>query len=1067
MTVTGGAYYPGVIDVRATPFGRPAAALLRDVLREAKQGDPLAPVTVLVPTNYVGVSVRRKLADGRLGRITDAGVGVAGVDLLTVYRLAELLGASQLAAEGRRPVSNPVVAAAVRAALDEEPGVFAGVADHPATERALVRVHRELRDLDEDGLSALESASRRARDVVRVHRLVDRRLADGWHDEFDLMAAASRVVSSAPGHIRELGRVVLYLPQDLSRAAARFLLGVAELAPMTCIVGVTGNARTDAAAGALVARLGVALPPVAVTMPAANHIVTVSDADDEVRTVIRQVVGDLDDGVPLERIGILYGSPEPYARLLDEQLAAAGLARNGDAVRSLAESVVGRATLSLLALPDHGHRRAELFELLSTAPIRVRAEEALLVPVAAWDRLARAAGVIGGLPEWRQRLGNHRNDLTSEIERLERHEPDHPRIGAASRDIALSEELLAFVEELVSLLEPQPRPSTWTQHVAWVRRLLQRFVGPADDDWPEVEQLAAEQLDRVLERLAGLDLVEPETGIGVFRRTLELEMDTGLGRTGQIGEGVFVGRVAQALGIDFERLYVLGMAEGTFPARRRDDSLLPDDERSRTDGALSLRAADVDEQHRFYLAALASTEGRCTLLFPRGDLRRSAERVPSRWLLDTAASLGGGRFDASRLEAAAHDPDSGWVQEQPSFVAGLRRSSFPATRQEYDLVSLMQHTERGLPVSAHPLVDESAAFRLGVELTEGRDSATFTRFDGNLSGVVSAEGVRVDVLSPTRLENWAACPHRYLMQAVLGLGETDTPEALLRVDALERGTLMHDALDRFFTESAEAGLLPEPGKPFSPEAADRLAEIAREAADRLEARGLVGKHIFWERDRRDILADLGELLRRDAQREHRGKFMASELGFGVAGASQPAVTHTLADGRQIRFRGSIDRLERTAQGTLVVIDYKTGGDKSFSKLSQHDPVLNGTKLQLPVYALAARAHSGEDAPVHAAYWFITEDKGRWRWLGLDIDDAVMQRFDEVLSVIVGGIERGLFPPHPPEHDSPFFVECPSCNPDGLGTSELRAQWTRKRHDPLLADYLELVEPESANEEATP
>ena len=143
-----------------TPYGRPAVAALHAEIVAAKQGEPLAPVTVVVPTNSVGVATRRLLASGELGPITGRGVGVVGVNFLTVFRLAELLAAPTLAAAGRRPVSTPVVAAAVRAALAEKPGLFAPVAEHPATEEALAVVHRELSDLAEPELDLLARQGR-------------------------------------------------------------------------------------------------------------------------------------------------------------------------------------------------------------------------------------------------------------------------------------------------------------------------------------------------------------------------------------------------------------------------------------------------------------------------------------------------------------------------------------------------------------------------------------------------------------------------------------------------------------------------------------------------------------------------------------------------------------------------------------------------------------------------------------------------------------------------------------------------------------------------------------------
>jgi ATP-dependent helicase/nuclease subunit B len=152
----------GDITLHVTPYGRPAAVVLHGRVAAAKADDPLQPVTVVVPTNYVGVSARRTLAGEGLGPLTARGVGVAGLNLLTVYRLAELLGAPRLAASGRRPVSTPVIAAAIRSVLAEAPGIFAEVRDHPSTEEALVRSYRELSELPERALDALAAAGERA-----------------------------------------------------------------------------------------------------------------------------------------------------------------------------------------------------------------------------------------------------------------------------------------------------------------------------------------------------------------------------------------------------------------------------------------------------------------------------------------------------------------------------------------------------------------------------------------------------------------------------------------------------------------------------------------------------------------------------------------------------------------------------------------------------------------------------------------------------------------------------------------------------------------------------------------
>jgi hypothetical protein len=88
--------------------------LLATQLTDLKNGDPLAPITVIVRSNFVSASVRRALA-ARPG-------GIANVTFITLRRLAEQMAATKLAEVGRWPVSAPLICSAVRAVLDQEPG---------------------------------------------------------------------------------------------------------------------------------------------------------------------------------------------------------------------------------------------------------------------------------------------------------------------------------------------------------------------------------------------------------------------------------------------------------------------------------------------------------------------------------------------------------------------------------------------------------------------------------------------------------------------------------------------------------------------------------------------------------------------------------------------------------------------------------------------------------------------------------------------------------------------------------------------------------------------------------
>ena len=169
----------------------------------------------------------------------------------------------------------------------------------------------------------------------------------------------------------------------------------------------------------------------------------------------------------------------------------------------------------------------------------------------------------------------------------------------------------------------------------------------------------------------------------------------------------------------------------------------------------------------------------------------------------------------------------------------------------------------------------------------------------------------------------------------------------------------------------------------------------------------------------------------------------------------------LPDGRSLRFRGSADRIDAGPDGSLLVLDYKTGGDRDYTSLSADNPDNRGTKLQLVVYAFAARARAGRpDAPVRSEYWFVSE-KGRVQPPGLrGRRSASIARVTDTLGTIVTASSAAAFPAHPVETFGPWG-RCPWCDPDGLGVSDLRRAWERKRHDPAVRPYAELAEPEEA------
>ncbi len=1032
-------------------YGRAAADALRVAIRAAKGDDPLAAVTVVVASNHVGVATRRLLASGRLGPVCSRGTGLASVTFLTAYRLAEFLGAPRLAEAGRRPVSTPVIAAALRAELDEGGGLFSSVAKHPATEAALVQAYRELRDLSEPALSVLERASPRASEVVRLHRGARRRLQPAWYDEEDLMTAAAGAI----GAVATLGAVIVYLPQRISLHATRLFAEV----EVRVIAGTTGDARADAGVLESLRRLGSSESPTvgfrSVTGTGRTRIITTSDADEEVREAIRAVLEAAREGTPLDRIALLYASPAPYARIVYEQLGAAGIPSNGSSVIPLRDRVAGRALLQLLALSEGNFGRADLFAWLAGAPFL---DQGRLVPVAVWERLSREAGVVSGREQWDslcERLSKEYEARAVEAEQ----DPGAPDWRAQSYRKAARQArgLRSFVLGLIDELKGSTPPRKWSEHASWARQLLRSLLGTAhlagSGRWPPAEAKAAQKVGSALDRLATLDAVEGAVGLDTFARTLAVELEGDLSRVGRFGEGVLVGSVRMGVGLDLDLVVVLGLAEGSFPAPVGEDSLLSDRDRAATGGELPLPSERVQSEHRELLAALAGAD-RQLLCVPRGDMRHGGDRVPSRWVLAIDSETDGGNRRAGQPSNSGHR----WWREVASFDAGLRGMSFPATAQEHRLASMLA-SPVGPPVLADPILE------VAVEVLGARRSNCFTRFDGNLSGLAIGSPTS-QVVSATRLESWAECPFAYFVGQILAVKVVENPEEQLEITPLHRGSLVHLVLERFIAEvlARPPADQPRPDQAWSKADGERLAVIAGELSSEYESQGLTGRPVFWRRDQRRILADLERFLVADSDRRRSQgtRPLAAEMAFGIPGAVLGSVSLGLSDGRALRFRGIADRVDRAGDGTLHVMDYKTGGSDRFRGLCEADPDLGGRKLQLAVYGAAVRHYYGvPDSAVRSEYWFVSA-KGGFEQVGYLVTPAVMAHVGETLAIVVKGIEAGVFPSHPSASGTaPGRVECPFCDPDALGVSELRRSWEHKRSDPAFALFAELAEPLAA------
>ncbi len=1054
------------------PYGEPAFSALRAIIDEAKKTDPLSPVTVIAPSNYTGLSLRRRL--GKAG-------SVVNIRFLVLARVAELLGSARLAL-AKRPLTAWNRAEAVRAVLVGHRGVLESVSEHPATESALSASFRDLRLASVAALNQMAASSDKNAQLIALYRRF-RELTADTYDVEDLAESAAEAVRDGSAALQDLGRLLLYLPRSLSPAQTALIREFMSRDAIDIVLGQAFDQGADQVAIDLAERLEIKAPESwdPGEPPTATDILRTIDTEEEVRGVIRLSLDAASGGTPFYRIGILFGSSDLYAPLLQEQLRAAEIPFNGPPARPLADSLVGRLLIGMLRLPDTRFRRDAVMDWLTSGPIVETTEGPYAgrwVPAHQWDQISRDAGVVGGSGQFRQRL---------QIWGV--------RDGQQRNEAASAARLAAFIEELERRLKP-PAGASIRDMVRWGLGLLDRFLGSenAAAGWENDAELEAyQEVRRRLESVANAESLwqrkssrlpsPPSLDLDGSRqllaRLIEDSLQDASGRLGRFGDGIFIGSLKNARGMDFDRVFVLGMVEGSMPGPSREDPLIPDRERERF--LLPARAASRLELRCDYLAALASSSQR-TLCFAESSLRSQSKQTPSRWLLESASSLQGDLISSDDLEQLGSAP---WLTSLASFQQALTTTSLAAgSRQEWEVRSLL-----GSPNPRDHFLGQEPAFLASLYAATSRlapwsrriklDAAELWRRSGAVGGGLGLGSKRP--YSPTSLETLATCPFRYFLGQVGRVRETMRPEEIVRISGADRGNIIHDSLERFFSDTKMHGRSLEPDEPWQDDDAERLNAIADEECDRAHERGITGGELFWQVDRARIKRDLRAFLIADTRvrTETGARFLEAEHSFGDLDRdgdrqteSWEAVVVRLDRDRELAFRGRIDRVDKAEDGTLIVYDYKSGSGRSIKETAKSaDRLAGGRLLQLPIYALAARAALGEGSAAVRAYYWLTSEREQFAQVGYELEQEDEAALSETLGVLANLVESGEFPPVPgdsqfnPQRQRQSYENCRYCPYDRVCPAGNRVlAWEERKEASGLSDYVALSEREPEAQE---
>lgn len=501
----------------------------------------------------------------------------------------------------------------------------------------------------------------------------------------------------------------------------------------------------------------------------------------------------------------------------------------------------------------------------------------------------------------------------------------------------------------------------------------------------------------------------------------------------------------------YEHVFILGLTQSHYPSGGRRLAFT----RRLNEAHADFDRSNPDQRADHHLATLVANAHRAILSRPR-TREDGSEYVEAGFLQELRNHT---RIESTAIDEYAHlTGEDDQVEAIGSCGDTWRALAVLGGASRNALNDALDDTE---DVLASYLPSEDAASR-SQSLTQGVTTATAraTSVPGPRNGWLTPDTVAAitpdtdEPISPSELETYAQCGFKHKASYLLDL-ESDDDDTT----SADRGTIVHEILDRFYTT-----LQTTDGDPVDLTTRERealethLFEVANDVLTNVDDQSVVTDS--WKRE---VLAGL-------ASQDINPFYNPWNLGDPVAGtltsfveeehvlqgatedSGDPLTTrpayferYLQATVNGVELHGTVDRVDVDDDSAFIVRDYKTGWTP------HADDVLDGLAFQLPVYLHLAASELDHD-PIGGTYYQVagpndvssfstvlaSSEDAAWHAHGgsalrryshprfetrTEFDTFLDTTIPDRIAEIVDGIERGYL--HPTVND-PSDAGCSYC-----------------------------------------
>ncbi len=743
------------------------------------------------------------------------------------------------------------------------------------------------------------------------------------------------------------------------------------------------------------------------------NLVSFPDVFTEIRATLKTLSNYLSERDNPDRIGILYTDAVEYSKPLASALDNAGIPWHGPSSEMPANS---RLAILFSDIMDYA---ADSGDLKFDRKFLLRAirsgllkrpddfPEGLYWPIV--EKFVREQGLFGSVASWIPRLSQlsgTESEVLDEIEELEKHPEDNEDlIKSKKRELVATQSAKAilYLANLVmgfkTALNDVSRTDSEVAGSKLALELLDVLVNRNSKKLTSVDSTAMQILSQ-LESASSSSIVSNDRAVA---NALQAKAKQALRVSGAYRKdgGVFVGELAASPLLCFDALIVLGSSEGSLPKRQIENPLISNE-----------LCNILDQMHPGMFPSTVEISG--------------LERVLAHSIFASADQITFS-FARSGLVGSGSGHISPLLDKIPSLSTRSVSDFSEYTDQEGNAVLPFDLARKRLLQGATGLNSDREA-QPGLDSAVALYAHEFGHFSGNFKVDVS-EYLTDKALSPSAIETYLKCPHKFFVTKILGFVFEDEDDEIEVFRASDFGTIVHSSFELFHKLCLADNHLPNFGEAFSETAIEKFSLIFNQECDRAIAKGQAGWLPLFEQKRTTVLKNLnlyfglehkhrnmspgGQFLLRDAfaLRPH-----LAEYSFDLDGLMPIQIpVEGSKSTHKIQFKGRMDRADKSRSDYLAgIVDFKTGRAASITSSAEEH-------IQDLVYSYALRHNSADFSNTKIVLFsYLTLNKEKESKLvnlrdkypdGQEVDGAIFKSESE------GGYSDSELPAKVEEHNS--------------------------------------------------